>query len=185
MAELQALPQVMQQRVMKGTVATGAAVIRREIAMRAPEYSGDVAEGHPPPGTLKRAIYQARVPELCTATREVWMVGVRTGKRTGRGKANKHDAYYARWVEYGHYTRGAKGQNRATRRAIRSGTQFAAKAYFVLPRPFFRPGFEAKKDDALKAMQQYINDNLALANSAFRYIKAQASVRTAAPLELA
>ena len=71
MAELRALPKVVQDRVVKGTVATGASVIRKEYVVRAPMWTGDVAEGHPPPGTLK----PSSVSSITTApstSRERW-----------------------------------------------------------------------------------------------------------------
>ncbi|EHR71384.1 Bacteriophage protein of unknown function (DUF646) [Burkholderiales bacterium JOSHI_001] len=177
--ELHALPDVIQQKLAKGTAATGASVIRESIKARAPVWTGDVADGHPPPGTLKRAIYQTRLIGECTSTREVWLVGVKQGRNarnTKRGKgAASQDAYYARWVEYGHFTRAPKsaGSTKAARRrAMASGSQLIQGAHWVMARPFFRPGFEAKKGAAVQAMQDYLARNLPLAANSLRYLKA-------------
>ena len=179
MAELMQLPEVMQRRVVRGAVATGCSVIRNEVIQRAPVWLGgdselqgllggkrtSMAANHPPPGTLKRAVYQTRLMGECTPTLEQWMVGVRSGK------ANKADAYYAKWVEYGHYTRtprslpGTRAQRRAAARA-------SGAARWIPASPFFRPAFDSKQQAALAAMQDYINQNLPLAAGAFRYIKA-------------
>jgi len=178
MAQLRSLPEVLQVRLAKGACATGASVIRQEIVRRAPVWTGKVAHGHPPPGTLKRAIYQTRLVDECTKDREVWLVGVRSGRKMravkrGKGTVNL-DAYYARWVEYGHYTRAPKslGPTKAARRkVIASGSQLVVGARWVMARPFFRPGFEAKKGEALRAMQDYIARNLPSAVAATRYFK--------------
>ena len=170
MAELMRLPQVMQERVVRGAVATGASVIRKEVIVRAPEWTGSVAAKHPPPGTLKKAIYQFRTLAECTPTVEVFTVAVRTGKANARGTANKYDAYYARWVEYGHFSPTPRGAG--TQKARRAAARAAGQATWVAARPFFRPAYDAKKAEALQAMQHYINQNLPLAAASFRYIKA-------------
>lgn len=92
---LEQLPQAIQSKIMRGAVSTAAAVFREEAERHAPEYTGTVQNGHPPPGTLKKAIYQVRVREECFGTREAWKVSVKRGKRDGV------DAYYGSWVEYG------------------------------------------------------------------------------------
>ena len=74
--EVRALPERIQQRVLKGACATGASVMRKAAIALAPEWTGDVQKGHPPPGTLKRAIYQTRMVQMCTPVQEVWKVDV-------------------------------------------------------------------------------------------------------------
>ena len=178
LAELHALPRLVRQRVAKGTVATGASVIRKEAVLRAPIYTGKVQEGHPPPGTLKRAIYQTRLPEECTETLEVWKVDVRRGRSAvaARGKnAGKRmldrDAFYAMWVEYGHYTRTPDTSAREHRR-LRSGVDLYLGSRWVPARPYMRPAFETKKGEAMQAMQQYLTERLPEATAALRYFKA-------------
>jgi HK97 gp10 family phage protein len=158
--ELRKLSRATQERIVKGAMAKSASVIRREAIARAPVWTGEVSQGHPPPGTLKRAIYQARMVMKCTDEFEVWTVNVKQGKNarnTKRGKTTMNlDAFYARWVEYGHYTRapasaGATGA--ARRRAVAQGTQLVKGARFVLPQPFMRPAFELKKAEAMQVFQ--------------------------------
>ena len=172
--ELNDLPKVIRDRVAKGAVATGASVIRKEYVARAPMWTGDVAQGHPPPGTLKRAVYQTRMVEFCTPTVEVWKVDVRRGAsardRKGQRVLSK-DAFYALWVEYGHYVR-TPGTTEKEHRRLRSGVDLYTGAKWVPARPFARPAFEAKKGDALKAMADYMNENLALATASMRYVRA-------------
>jgi hypothetical protein len=176
LAELRKLPQAMQTRLVRGAVATGVSVIRVAAIGKAPLFTGDVSQGHPPPGTLKRSIYQTRLADKCTPTLEVWKVDVRAGKRTTKKGGTQLGAYYARWVEYGHYTRApaSAGKTRAQRRkALQGGTVLVEGAQYILPRPFMRPAFEQSKAAALKAAQAYINENLPLAVASFRYIQAK------------
>ena len=150
-AEMQQLPDVFQSRLMKGTVATGASVIRKEAIQRAPLYTGDVQAGHPPPGTLKKSIYQTRLVAECTPTVETWKVDVRMGNvsRTSKGGKTtvKVGAYYAIMVERGTVKMTAK--------------------------PFMRPALETKANEAFQAMQQYLSDNLPAAVQGMRYIQAK------------
>lgn len=105
MRELRTLPTAIAERILRGATGTAASVIRQEAIAQAPEYTGDVSKGHPPPGTLKRAIYQARVSWKATPGAEEFIVDVRMGKfaqTTKRGKQVVNlDAYYAVWVEKG------------------------------------------------------------------------------------
>lgn len=128
--KLRGLPDQVRAKVIKGAVASGAAVIKNEAISRAPIYSGKVGKNHPPPGALKAAIYQARLLKECTGTVEAWLVSVRKGPRAAASVRGNVDAYYATWVEYGTVKMGAK--------------------------PFMRPAFEAKKNEAVEAMRQYV-----------------------------
>jgi len=170
--ELRQLPQAIQTRVVKGMVATGASVIRKEVVARAPMYTGPVSQGHPPPGTLKKAIYQVRLSQECTATREMWKVGVRRGKaarNVKRGKSSVNlDAYYAFWVEFEHFTRVPHAMTKTAKAAGRA----LGVAHYVPAHPFFRPAVAIKRDAAFQAMQSYLAANLPLAVTAFQYLKA-------------
>lgn len=174
--ELRQLPQNLQQRVMKGAVATGASVIRLEAIRLAPDWAEDgpvkpLPPGHPPPGTLKKAIYQTRLPSECTPTREVWKVDVRQGKRaqaTKRGGRTVNlDAYYATWVEYGHFVRVPFEMTKSAKAAGRA----LDVAKYVPAHPFMRPAVATKSQAALDAMQAYIAKNLPLAVAGMRYLQ--------------
>lgn len=180
LAELRGMPDKVQRRVLTSAVATGARVIKQEVVRRAPVYTGlDLDTGRyvpkgrnaPPPGTLRRAIYSTRAVNKCTDTLEVFRVGVRSGKRTAKGKANPHDAYYARWVEYGHFTRAPKSLG-ATRKQRREVAMQTGAVRWVAPRPFFRPAFDAKKEEATRAMERALRERLAVLLAAHRYLKA-------------
>ena len=49
--QLAELPGRVGRNVLRGAVNAGASVIRKEAVLRAPQYTGSVQAGHPPPGT--------------------------------------------------------------------------------------------------------------------------------------
>lgn len=123
------LPQRVQSQGLAQAVNAGAAVIRDEARLKAPVYTGPVAEGHPLPGTLRKAIILKPIRELSSAQKKVTFVTVRHGKKYQKvGKKERNlDAYYWRWVEFG------------TKK--------------MAARPFLRPAFEAKKMAAIDAIR--------------------------------
>lgn len=175
LAELRNLPASIRERVLIGAVAKAATVIKDEAVRLAPEWHGTVAKGHPPPGTLKRAIYSARLMDQCTDTFEARIVSVRSGKFysavkvKGGGTVNK-DAFYARWVEYGHYTR-TPGMTKQQHAKARGGVDLYTGAKWVPPRPFLRPAFDTKKGEAGDAMREYLRANLPAALMANKMLK--------------
>jgi len=136
--QLAQLPGRVGRNVLRGAVNAGASVIRKEAVLRAPQYTGSVQAGHPPPGTLKKSIYQKQIAELSNAVQQTFYVGVRQGKRqqaVKRGKSALNlDAFYGRFVEFGTSNMPAK--------------------------PFLRPAFEAKKDAAIEAMRAYMAERI-------------------------
>lgn len=182
--ELFLFPDVMRKRLMVGTVATGAAVIKNEAIRLAPLWTGEVAKGHPKPGTLKKAIYQVKMVEFCNEMQEVWKVDVRRGatakkasvKHSKRGlvKIDGVDAYYALWVEYGHYTR-TPGMDGKQHRKARSGVDLYTGSKWVPGKSYMRESFRTQKQAALDAMQTYLDQNLPDAANAFKYLKARAA----------
>ena len=142
-AKLKELPQRIGKNVLRGMVAAGAAVLRKEIRARAPRYTGPVSQGHPPPGTLKKAVYQKQIAERSGPTEQVFIVGVRAGKRyqaikRGAGTISL-DAYYAYWVDRGHVAPGG---------------------VLVPANPFFRDSFAVKQDEMIAAMLDYGNERV-------------------------
>ena len=136
-AALRELPQRIGRNVLKGAVSAAAAEVRSEARNKAPVYTGDVAQGHPPPGTLKRAIYQKQIRELSDNQKQVFFVGVRHGKKyqkQGKKGTLSQDAYYWRWVEFG-------------------TSKMAA-------RPFLRPAFEQTKMAAVERMKAYMTERI-------------------------
>ena len=131
---LRLLPDRIAKNVLRGACGAGAAIIRKEAVARAPVYTGDVTKGHPPPGTLKRAIYMKQIRERSGVTKQTFYVGVRSGKKQRDKKGRTLDAYYWSWVEFG-----------------------TAK---MRARPFLRPAFEAAKNRAVERIKQYLAERI-------------------------
>jgi len=157
-----ALPPAVERNVVRSSMLEGARPMRDDARNRAPEYHGDVQQGHPPPGTLKKAIIIKYIPELSRGGRFVYFILVRHGKKfqkMGKKQVNR-DAYYWWFVERGHYTRAAGGQlkrGRGRLADINAKTQ-AGSISFVPPVSFMRKAFESQRmpslDKILDAMRR-------------------------------
>lgn len=134
---LKELPDRIAKNVLRGAVNAGATVIKKETASRAPVFTGSVSQGHPPVGTLKRAVYQKQIKELSGPFKQTFYVGVRKGKqfqKQGKKGNLSQDAWYAKFVEFGTANMPAK--------------------------PFMRPAFEAKKEEAVSAIKTYLEKRI-------------------------
>lgn len=136
---LNLLSQNIARSVLRGGVSAAGKVIRDETKLRAPVYTGPAIEGHPPPGTLKRAVSYGRARWESGEGKEVYHVFVRQAKNGAVGQKGvkaygKFDAFYARWVEYG-------------------TSKMAAH-------PFMRPAYESTKMTSYEAMIGYYANRL-------------------------
>lgn len=170
-AALFALPPTIAERALRAGVASGAAVIRQAVEAEAPAYAGEVQVGHPPPGTLKKAIYQTRLAEACTPTKEVFLVSARKGKKfqaVARGRKGAQsivnlDAFYWTWVEFGHHVHPGKALTKKGRKAMEQGAELIAGAQFIMPNPFMRRAYEKTKIAAQQAMVARMKERVAAA----------------------
>jgi len=128
-AALKSLPDRIALNVLRGAVAAGAAVVRKEARDLAPKSEGPQPEGHVP-GTLKRAIYQKQIRERSSLLQQTFFVGVRRGRSAKSSAKGVIDAWYAHFVEFGTSKMSA--------------------------RPFMRPAFEGKKRSAVDAIRAYL-----------------------------
>ncbi len=152
---LKELPQNISKNVLRSAVSAGAAEVRVEAKKNALAMKRT--------GTLARAIYQKQIRELSGPDKQTFFVGARSGKlyqKVGKKGVNK-DAYYARWVELGHFTRAPGGRLRHTNRGERNNATLAAAVqtghvHWVPAHPFLRPAFDVKKDRAVEAIGQKI-----------------------------
>lgn len=160
---LKTLPVNIGRNVLRGSVSAAAAVIRDEAKTKAPTYTGPVSDGHPPPGTLKRSIIIKQIKEESSDMKQVFFVTVRHGKKyRGQGKKGdkSQDAFYWKWVEFGHYfippgKHGFGSRDKAVD-AVKSGSSLVSGSQYIVAHPFMRPAFEAKKVDALRALAEYM-----------------------------
>lgn len=153
------IPIEMQGKALQKALAAGAritAAAARENARRGGKQFPDVRTG-----TLVRAIYAKRSRWGNTQTLENRVVGVRRGNKYGKtrvkaGKSNM-DAYYWKWVEFGHrigtrktgYLKKIRG--RSTVERVRGA---GGKSRGDVPaQPFMRPAFEATKNQAAIAIR--------------------------------
>ena len=133
---LKELPQNISKNVLRSAVGAGAAVVRVEAKNNALAMKKT--------GTLARSIYQKQIRELSGPEKQTFFVGARSGKlyrSVGKKGVNK-DAYYARWVELGHFSRPAK--------------KGAGHVHWVPAHPFLRPAFDVRKAEAVDAIGQKI-----------------------------
>jgi len=171
-AELQkamrALSLDVRNQHLSAAIGAGATVIRKEAVQLAPKDTG----------TLRRAIYRVRDAKAPDGESR-WIVGVRRGKKyqsrtltSKRGKqftTKNRDAYYWAWIEFGHIARGPgqriKGGTR-TKQSKRD--QLRTQGHFVPARPFMRPAFERRKEDAVEAIKKRLGADLARSVPGFK-----------------
>jgi hypothetical protein len=169
-AELRALPPILQSNLARGAAKAAMTELRDRAVAKAPMRAGpEGGDGGPPPGNLKKAIYCMRLPELCTLTREVWKVDARKGKgkwkhKRNQGKdTNTAGAYYAGFVEYGHWSRTPASVLSAvggTRNSRRQKYQASGQAKWIPAVPFMRPALDSMRSDFTSIMQDYVDRNI-------------------------
>lgn len=157
---MQALPKNIQRNVLRGTVNAGARLVRDQARLNAPVMP-EALPGHQPPGTLKRSIVTAFIPEKSNTQQATYYVTVRQGKKyRGQGKrqGKSQDAFYGAWVELGHHYVAPKpdSANWSRHRQHQHAT-----GIYVPPHPFLRPAYEAKKLQSVQAMREYMLQRLA------------------------
>lgn len=136
-AALRELPERVARNGLRAAVNAGAGVIKKEAIAKAPEDTG----------ALKANFYQKQIREQSGPMQQTFYVGVRKGvakyasnkanKRSGKaGKAYKDDGttFYWRFMEFG-----------------------TSK---MAPRPFLRPAFELKKEDAVNAIGAKLDERI-------------------------
>lgn len=150
------------------SVAAGAALIRDAAKEKAPLLTGKTWGDHQPPGTLKRAIIVKHVPEQSNDYQQTYKVTVRQGKRYQKQtkKQNKsQDAFYARWVEYGHWyvppnpntTVSNNGKTHASNWTVHRA---ANHSIWIPAHPFMRPAWDANNQKALEAIKTKMGERI-------------------------
>lgn len=160
---LRELPDNISKNVLRSAVGAGAAEIRVEARNNALRIKRS--------GTLARSIYQKQIRELSDQGKQTFFVGARRGKKYQRvGKKGKNlsaDAYYAPFVEFGHFTRqpgGAKRLRQTNRgeanNPLLASQVRAGQVKWVPPSPFLRPAFDTKKEAAIEAMAKKLAERI-------------------------
>jgi HK97 gp10 family phage protein len=163
-AQLKALPDNIGRNGLRAAVAAGAAEVRKQTRLNALAIKDT--------GTLARSIYQKQIREESSLHRQTFYVGARQGKKYQKqGKRQvSADAYYARFVEFGHFTRPARSgkRTRLLRNTDRgqdhaqwlSDEVQAGNVKWVPPSPFLRPAFDSKKMQAIDAMAVKLRERI-------------------------
>lgn len=174
-AALLQLPTNIGKNVLRGAANTGSKIIKERAVAIAPSLRE--VDRHKKPrikGLLKAAIYQKQIPELSGDLKQVFAVGVRHGKQQGKYKYAVQtsaggfalvDAFYWKWIEYGHFyvppqPKNVVGKTRQTQKAHRAQVKASANAVWVKPQPFLRPAYNEKVAQALQAMTDYISERV-------------------------
>jgi HK97 gp10 family phage protein len=134
---LKELPDRVARNGLRASVYAGAKVIRDEARLKAPVAIAALGPDQPPPGTLKRSVIMKQIPELSGKSRQTFFVTVRHGKKyrkQGKKGNLSQDAWYWRFVEFG-------------------TVKMAA-------RPFLRPAFDLRKNDALDAIKTRLAERI-------------------------
>jgi len=134
---LRELPDRVAKNGLRAAVYAGAKVVRDEAKLQAPVATFDLGPNQPPPGTLKRSVVLKQIPELSGKTKQTFFVTVRHGKKyrkQGKKGNLSQDAWYWRFVEFGTVKMPA--------------------------RPFLRPAFDLKKNDALTAIKTRLAERI-------------------------
>jgi HK97 gp10 family phage protein len=152
-AKLQQLPGQVARRVVYGALRKGAAVIRKAAAQNAPVRSGTLRKGF----KISRSRIH-RGPEK---------FGVCLTLKKGKGRSDKADPFYGRWVESG-YRVGKKTVKVKVARSDRPGrTRTVRRGEHEIPGQYFvRRALQSQSQAAIDAIvaeanikaQQLIND---------------------------
>ena len=160
--KLAALSEGLREGALRSAGFAGAQIIQQRAIANAPYFTGTVAQGHPPPGTLKNSIVVKRVVDECGDFKQSYIITVRRGPVGGN-----HDAYYAHWVEYGHIYRGAgdKLTGSASVKAAKRAMHISMGGKVVPAHPFMRPAFLSTREAAAKAIEDRIGQYITLAGA--------------------
>jgi len=135
---LERLSSASAERVLRASGYAGAEVFVDEAVKRVPVKTG----------TIKRNIIAKRIDEKSDgSTKQTYYVTVRSGNVGTEG-----DAFYWRWVENGHSLSRRKTKGK-TWKAHRAAMKLEYGDSKTAARPFMRPAYEAKKEEAVDAMR--------------------------------
>lgn len=154
---LKQLPANLSKKSLRRATSAGAAEIRREVKKNALAMKRS--------GTLARSVYQKQIRELSGLEKQTFYVGCRRGKKYQKlGKKQvSADAYYAPFVEFGHFTRQPHGGKRLrqTNRGQRNNAKLAeqvrtGQVKWVPPHPFIRPAVDTKAERAIQTIGEQL-----------------------------
>lgn len=137
-ALLRTIPAEVQGKALQKSLTAGTRLTVAAAKMKAPVKTG----------RMRKAIYATRDRASSRPGFEARVVAVKRGKKAQ--KSNR-DAFYWKFVEFGHRT-GTK-KTGYLRKSDRSSGGYAGGTGFVAARPFMRPAFDSTKAAALDAIR--------------------------------
>lgn len=133
---LKYFPQELQGPVLQAALAKAALPIVQMARSLAPKRTG----------RLKAAIFSTRDKKRSTKERESRVVTVKHGKKYG-----KQDAYYWKFIEFGHYTVKPGGRKKFRRHRRSSPETLKGSYHFIPATPFMQPAILAQSGAAMRA----------------------------------
>lgn len=159
-ATMKTLPQTVSDKILRRSMFAGAMVFKKFVQAYAPVASKPVRRGNGHvtlPGTMRAAVIVKLISSQSGADQVQYIVTYRKGKaqqKSGR------DAFYARFLEFGHYTRPAGG-GQIPRRRFRAGFLMSGAVHqFVLPRKSLTPAFNTGGQLALEVIVETMRDSI-------------------------
>ena len=153
-------------------VYAGAKVFQVEARRLAPVYTGKVQDGHPPAGQLKRDLILKHASEQSNAFQQTYLITVRQGKKY-KTVVNRHvvylNAFYAKWVENGHWYVSENKMTKVNRHGAtvighwaehRAAAKTGTDAKWVGAKPFMRPAFDTKLNQAIEAIKDKLGKRI-------------------------
>lgn len=143
---LSKMSEALGEETLRSAGYAGAKVFKDEMIARVPVDKG----------VIKRNIIVVRAKEKSKGNEmQIYYATVRTGKQNTEG-----DAFYWRWVEQGHkIVRRRKAKE--SMKAARAASEIEYGNARVPAKPFMRPSWDAKKEEALEAVRIQLRTKIA------------------------
>jgi len=149
---LKTLPEKMQKRIITGGVRASAKPIIQDARSRIHSRTGILAKSI---GVTKR---RSKNKNIIVYTVSPRVKDVPEELEAGRGTLEYKKAaggYYGRWVELGHFARKSKKEDDEKKKDKKKKDK-KEEVKFIPAKPFLKPAFETKGEEAIKAFKEYV-----------------------------
>ena len=147
---LKTLPEKMQKRIITGGVRASAKPIIKDARSRIHNRTGILAKSI---GVTKRRSKNKNII-VYTVSPRVKKVGTTAKPGTLEYKKTM-GGYYGRWVELGHFARKSKKEDDEKKKDKKKKDK-KEEVKFIPAKPFLKPAFETKGEEAIKAFKEYV-----------------------------
>lgn len=165
-SRLRALGGDMERKIVRAGALAAGVVFRNAARRNAPSLKAGTTRKDRIPGALKKAIYATRSKSRSRAGLDTIIVSARAGSKTG--KKSVATAFYWRWVEEGHLTRGPGGKLKGGKRsrALQLDRLKRAGGKFVPGVAFLSRAYQSHQDQAITAFNSRVEARIAKAQKA-------------------